>query len=205
MRRRILRWVLLAVAAPILGVAGFFFYRGVLITNFDCVVPGKVYRSAQPSPAQLKRWIDEYGLKTVINLRHDAPKTGLAEETAAAEAAGATIINIRLSSTKLPEPADLVRLADVLETAPQPLLLHCKFGADRSGVASVMARMAVGGKSYARSREQLDIRFLHVDSNPAHIEGVLLRYEQWCRDHHEDTGGWTEFRRWLAEDYRATP
>jgi protein tyrosine/serine phosphatase len=201
-RRRFLRWILLAVTTPLLLAAGFFLYRGVLTTNFGVVVPGQVYRSAQPSPAQVKAWAAAYGLKTIVNLRHDAEKAGLAEETAAAEAVGVKVINIRLSSQELPKQADLVRLADMLDDpARRPLLLHCRWGADRAGIASVMAAMAVGGRPYAEARAELTINHLHVDWNSEHVGGVLDQYEKWCRDNGSDTGGWKEFRGWLAEDY----
>jgi protein tyrosine/serine phosphatase len=203
--RRLTLWTLLVLAVPVLGFGGFFVYRYVYLSNFDFVVPGKVYRSAQPSPDQVARWVEKYGLKTIVNLRHDASERGLPQETAAAEAAGATVINIRLSDRELPDPADMLRLAEVLETAPQPILLHCKMGADRAGVASVMARMAVGDKSYDRAREMLDIKFLHVDNDPQHIGGVMQQYEQWCHDHQKATGGWKEFRAWLITDYRGRP
>jgi protein tyrosine/serine phosphatase len=194
-------WILAALLTPVLCVGGFFGYRYGLQTNFDTVVPEKVYRSAQPSPAQITRWVEAYGLKTIVNLRRDAAKTGLADETAAAVAAGATLINVRLPDRELPDRADLLQLAEVLETAPRPILLHCKMGADRAGIASVMAAMAIGDKPYAVARGQLDLFHFHIDSDPAHIGGVLMQYEDWCRKHQRDTGGWKEFRAWLATDY----
>jgi hypothetical protein len=81
-------------------------------------------------------------------------------------------------------------------------LIHCREGADRTGVASVMARMAVGGKTYDRSREQLDIRFLHMDDDAGHIGGVLEEYEQYCRQSGTGTGGWREFRDWVFSVYQ---
>jgi protein tyrosine phosphatase (PTP) superfamily phosphohydrolase (DUF442 family) len=201
-RRRFLRRALLATSLPFILAAGFFLYRGILTTNFAAVVPGQVYRSAQPSPAQVTAWTAEYGLKTIVNLRHDAAKTGLTEETAAAEAAGTKVINIRLYSQELPSPADLLRLADLLDDpAARPLLLHCRWGADRAGVASVMAAMAIGGQPYAEARSQLTVLHLHLDWNASHVGGVPGLYEKWCRESGQETGGWKEFRGWLAGGY----
>jgi len=62
--------------------------------------------------------------------------------------------------------------------------------------------MAVGGKTYDRSREQLDIRFLHLAGDAGHIGGVLEEYEQYCRQRTIGTGGWREFRDWVFSVYR---
>src|SRR5262245_46726283 len=37
--------------------------------NFHTVLPGRVYRTAQPSPDRLERLVRGYGIRTVINLR----------------------------------------------------------------------------------------------------------------------------------------
>ena len=82
------------------------------------------------------------------------------------------------------------------------MLLHCLQGADRSGLASVMARMAVGGKPYDRAKEQMGLKFLHIDPSSEHVGAVLTEYEDYCRGHNVDTGGWAEFRDWIFHVYR---
>ena len=76
----------------------------------------------------------------------------------------------------------LMRLAKEIETAAKPMLIHCQQGADRSGLASVMARMAVGGKPYDRAKEQMGLKFLHIDPSSEHVGAVLTEYEDYCRD-----------------------
>ncbi len=43
--------------------------------NFGTVVPGKIYRSGQPSEAQLDKWIQEYGFKSILvhEIRRSSP------------------------------------------------------------------------------------------------------------------------------------
>ena len=96
----------------------------------------------------------------------------------------------------------LMRLAKEIETAAKPMLIHCQQGADRSGLASVMARMAVGGKPYDRAKEQMGLKFLHIDPSSEHVGAVLTEYEDYCRDRKVDTGGWAEFRDWIFHVYR---
>jgi protein tyrosine/serine phosphatase len=199
---RTVRWVLAVVAALAVAAGGYYAYARFAAVNFGVVEPGQVYRSAQPSPERLKAWIARYGLKTIINLRTDIENADYAAESAAAAQAGAAAIHIRLPSTDLPESPRLMYLADLLESAPRPMLLHCREGADRTGLASVMARMAVGGKPYDEARGQMSIRFFHVDNDPEHVAGVLQQYEAWCRAQGAGTGGWREFRQWLFNVYK---
>jgi protein tyrosine phosphatase (PTP) superfamily phosphohydrolase (DUF442 family) len=200
-RRRIVRWAILTAAAGGLLIGGYYAYLRLVTTNFHEVVPGQVYRSAQPSPEQVRQWVPKYGLKTIVNLRHDAWKTGIESERQAAQEAGAQFVNVRWSDRELPPRETVLQLVAVLENSPRPILLHCKAGADRAGVASVMAAMAIDGQRYDSARKQLSILYLHVWDSPDLINGLLGRYEQHCRDKGRGTGGWKEFRRWATEDY----
>ncbi len=196
--RLALRIALLALA--LLGAA--YVYQRWLLTNFHVVVPGKVYRSAQPSPAQIRNWAQRYGLKTIVNLRGAGDAEHYVNEHKAARSAGLRLVPIRLSARDLPSRPALLELIDVLETGQKPMLIHCFAGADRTGMASVLAAMAVGGEPYDQARKQMSWRYLHVDDNPEHIAGLLHQYEQWCAQNGRDTAGWQQFRRWAVEDYR---
>jgi protein tyrosine phosphatase (PTP) superfamily phosphohydrolase (DUF442 family) len=197
-----LRWILsIPVVVCLLGVGGYYVYVRYVTTNFDYVVRGQVYRSAQPSPGQLEGWIQKYGLKTIINLRGEN-FSDYAAEVAAAKQYGATLIDISLPTTQMPKSPQLMRLADALETAERPILLHCREGADRTSLASVMARMAIGGKTYERGKDMMSVKFLHVDTMAGHVASVLQEYEAYCRDQGVGTGGWPEFRHWVFNGYK---
>ena len=43
--------------------------RVLLGSNFHTVLPGRVYRGAQPSAADVDRLAKDYGVKTIVNLR----------------------------------------------------------------------------------------------------------------------------------------
>ncbi|HUU32276.1 MAG TPA: tyrosine-protein phosphatase [Phycisphaerae bacterium] len=201
---RIRRGIILVLAAFLLGAGGYIVYILYITNGFDFVVRGKVYRSAQPDKETMTRWVVKYGIKTIVNLRAgitDDPNDPVA---LAAEKAGAMTIFICLPNTKLPKSPNLMYLADVIETAPEPILLHCREGADRTGLASAMAAMALGGKSYDRAREQMGIRHLHLYTDSTRIGGVLLQYEDYCRARGSGTGGWKEFRHWIFNVYLPT-
>lgn len=52
----------------IAGIAAFVIFT-TASGNFHAVIPGEVYRSAQPLGAALARYRNEYGIRTVLNLR----------------------------------------------------------------------------------------------------------------------------------------
>jgi len=201
-KRPLIRIVIgLLFVSGLLG-GGYFTYVRFVTTNFHTVVPGVVYRAAQPSPENMRIWTGTYGLKTVINLRgmwKEAPF--YIAEIATAKALEIEHIDIRFPGIGLPTENSLRRFVAALENAPKPILLHCRMGADRAGVGSVMAAMALGGESYQKALAQMSIRYLHFDNSPQKIAGLLQQYEAYCRSRSVGTGGWNEFRAWAMHVY----
>jgi len=200
-RRRLIIWAAAVLLGPPAGLA--LWCAGLRLSgNFHVVVPGKVYRSAQPSADKLRQLVRRYGLKTVVNLRGGWGERFLQDERDVLEAEGASFVYLYLARDRLPSADRLRALVRVVEDAPQPLLLHCRAGSDRTGLASVIAAMAVGGQDYSTARRQMSIRYGHVDFRAKTVGGVLDRYERYCRSQGLDTGGWGEFRRWAMTVYR---
>jgi protein tyrosine/serine phosphatase len=198
-----LRWPMrigYVLGACSLCILGLYLYQRVVRGNFGTVVPGKVYRSAQPKPEQLKDWVRRYGIKTVINLRGERNPEYDGEVQAVAEA-GAHLTVVKLSATRHPATEHMHDLVQAIEASPQPILLHCKEGADRAGVASVMAAMYIGGKSYDQAKDELTIIHFHIDTREDSIAGVLTEYEDCCTRRNLPHGGWEQFRQWAMNDY----
>ena len=120
---------------------------------------------------------------------------------AAAREAGVTIVDIKLSSRNLPRRKDVKTLVQTLDRADPAILIHCRDGADRSGVASVIAAMAVGGKDYQAAKKELSVRYFHLGYGTDRLHNVMTQYEQYCRDRGLDTGGWKRFRTWALNEY----
>jgi predicted protein tyrosine phosphatase len=188
----------LAVAIPV----GFYLYFFVINANFREVITQKVYRSAQPSPTQLRKWVSRYGIRTVINLRGNAGKI-TAQEQAVANELGVKIINIRhFKSSSLPTKDTLAKLIQAIETAEQPILIHCHAGVDRSGTASALAAMAIGKESYDTAKWQA-----YVPPGPwkrerknkyVHISDMLKLYEKHRQSNKPNTSDWLDFKQWTA-------
>ena len=199
--KRVLVVVGAAVALVLLGGGGYFLFVRYALLNFHTVVPGQVYRSAQPSPQALIDWARRYKLKTVINLRGSSDGEFYDLERRAAEDAAIGMIDIRLTASRMPMVRRLRMLIEALETAPRPVLLHCRDGIERSGLASVLAAMAVGNISYDDARGQVSVRYLYVGSAEGGIMATLAEYEEYCRRRGLGTAGWEQFKRWALEEY----
>ncbi len=201
-KRPLIRIVMGLLLVPGFLGGGYFTYVLFVTTNFHTVVPGVVYRAAQPSPEDMRIWTKTYGLKTVINLRGRWEEEPFyIAEIATAKELEIRHIDIKFPGIGLPSGYSLRRFMAALEDSPKPILLHCRMGADRAGVGSVMAAMALGGESYEKALDQMSIRYLHFDNSPEKIAGVLQQYEAYCRRRSVGTGGWHEFRAWVLNVY----
>jgi protein tyrosine/serine phosphatase len=50
----------------------------------------------------------------------------------------------------------------MLKDAPKPILIHCRGGADRTGLASVLYSQRIAGIPTGRAEQQLSLYFGHV-------------------------------------------
>lgn len=130
--------------------------------NFHVVQKNKLYRSGQLSPKRLTYYIKKYGIKTVINLRgenHD--KKWWQQERDVTLAHDVAFYNIPMSADELTSRDKLIELLNIYDTAPLPLLIHCRVGVDRTGEAAAIWVMEKMGKSNKKALEQLSLTHRH--------------------------------------------
>jgi len=198
-RRGRRRWWLVPACGALILLALWGVRRFVYL-NFGAVVDGAVYRSAQPTDGALKAWSQRHGLRTIVNLR-GAGFEGYEAYRSNAERLDLEVHDLGFSA-KRPPPAPLLRdLIRILESAPRPMLLHCHSGVDRSGMASVLAAMALGGQTYEQARSQRPLWSRHADSVDGYIETVFEDYEAWCRSNERPFAGWAAFKAWAMKHY----
>lgn len=131
--------------------------------NFHEVVPGELYRSSQPTAADVTDYARRYGIRTIVNLRGSAVDASwYRDEVATSAALGVKHIDFRMSAYKALTLEETHRLIALLRDAPKPILIHCKSGADRTGLASVIYLNQIAGKSEETAERQLSIFFGHV-------------------------------------------
>lgn len=204
-RSAIRRRVITALIAAVLvsgAAVGIYHYRRAATANFHVVVEGKIYRSGQPRATHLKEWRERYGLRTVVNLRGNEAAEVYREEKTATEDLGIRLIDIEWSARRLPGREGLEMLLDTLEKGEKPILLHCAEGVDRTGVASAIAAMAVGGEDFRSALEQVSNKYHRLGPEAGGVAGLLFAYEDVCRKRGVDPGGWDQFKNWLANEYR---
>ena len=108
------------------------------------VGPG-IFRGAQPDLDVISE-LAAAGVRTILDLRSDS--AALRAERAAAESAGMRFVNIPLPRFRRPGDAAIARALRVLtDAAHQPVFVHCKRGADRTGVVVACHRIGREGWS----------------------------------------------------------
>lgn len=134
------------------------------------------WRSAQPAPYHIAM-MARRGIKTIINLRGDqSAGTKWLEEQACARH-GVNLINLKLRSRAPPTRQELWAVREVLQRADYPILVHCKSGADRAGLMSVMIRHVRDGEPIADAINQLSLRFGHIrQADTGVLDEVFQRY-----------------------------
>lgn len=162
-------------------------------TGFTVVRPG-VYRSPQPGEDQLARRIAAHDIRTVACLRGDGEPSAASRR--AADGAGAEFVQVPMSATRRPSAATLLALWGLAETAQRPLLLHCRAGVDRTGLAAAIIVLHDTG-DLAEARAQLAlVPYGHVGAFGTEAMGAVL-------DAFEPYAGRMAFPDWVRDVYAA--
>ncbi len=172
-------------------------------SNLGVVDPGRVIRAAQPT-AQLRQLIADHDLHSILNLRGGNVREGwYANETKAAEEQGLEFYDLPLSATRRPSRRELLLLIDTLGACRYPLLIHCKSGADRTGLASAIYLMTQRSETPRDALRAFTIYHSHVPLlGPQHLHEPLKEYAAWLESQSlSHTPG--RFRNWVRDEYRA--
>src|SRR5690606_5177436 len=126
------------VALPILWAVLCYAKWTAIDHRFVVVTPGELYQSAAFAPEDLVAVCNSHGIKTVIDLRNEAPQV-VQLAAAAATAAGITHLHVPTISHPIVEQAHAFLLA--LEHAERPVLVHCQHGEGRSVMMCAVHRI----------------------------------------------------------------
>ena len=118
------------------------------------------WRSAQPTPYQIRR-LARQGVRTIVNLRGERDCGSYWHEMQACKRAGIKLVNYRVRSRAAPEPSEVLGARDLFSKLEYPVLMHCKSGADRAGLMSVLFRHFHEGQPIETAREELGLRYGH--------------------------------------------
>jgi protein tyrosine phosphatase (PTP) superfamily phosphohydrolase (DUF442 family) len=162
-----------------------------------------VLRAAQMSSGKLTETLREHGVRTVLNLRGANPDKGwYRAERDATLAAGATQVDVSLSSCIWMSRVQLRTIVEALDEMEYPVLVHCAWGSERTGLVAAIAELLREGSTLDDARAQFTIRHLYIPAGDGKIMAELVdQYEAWLR-----AGGTAHspatFRRWAESGYR---
>jgi protein tyrosine/serine phosphatase len=141
-------------------------------------ISDELVRTNQPWPHQLARWKGK-GVRTVLNLRGPADGGAQRIEREACQALGLELIEFRLSSKEAPSREQILGARRLFAEIAYPALMHCKTGADRTGLAAVLYLHFRMGRPVREAIGQLGLRYLHVKSGrPGVLDAVFATYLQ---------------------------
>lgn len=147
--------------------------------NIHTVEPGELYRSATLSQSTLARLVGERGIRTIVNLRGDEDSDWFAAERGLAAKNGIDLLSFHLSAKDIPARKTLEEIVFVLQTAPRPILVHCKSGSDRTGLIAAIYDYALSGKTAEQAARQLSFDYGHfpwLGSRTAAMDEAFTRF-----------------------------
>lgn len=139
-------------------------------------VSEKVWRAAQPLPHQIAA-AKRLGVRTILNLRGQFDIATYVYEREACRRAGLKLVDFRVKSRNAPTLEELRGARDVFQSIEYPILMHCKSGADRVGLMSVLYRHLHDGVPMHQAIDQLSLRYGHIkQANTGIIDYFFARY-----------------------------
>jgi protein tyrosine phosphatase (PTP) superfamily phosphohydrolase (DUF442 family) len=121
----------------------------------------KAWRAAQPAPHNIAL-LRRLGIKTVVNLRGESMSGFYWLEVAACKRHGIQMEHCVLRSRNAPTVSELQAVRELLARVEYPIFLHCKSGADRAGIMSVLYMHIVEGQPIEQAISQLSLKYGHI-------------------------------------------
>ena len=197
------RGLWLAAGVVLMLVGAVELRRPLFLGNHDVVDAGRVFRSAQPQ-ANWDRLIESDHLASVLNLRGgSASDPFYAAEVQVLNDRGVSFYDLSMSATRRPGRRELLALLDLFERCEYPLLIHCKSGADRTGLASVLYLMSQRNLAPDQALQAFSIAYGHVPlGGPERLHEPLDEYRNWlARKGLAHTPAL--FRGWVTSEYQS--
>jgi protein tyrosine/serine phosphatase len=119
----------------------------------------------------------ELGVRTIVNLRGERDCGSYRLQRAACLRHGIALEELVVKSRAAPTREQVHEAADLFARVAYPILLHCKSGADRAGLASTLFLILHEGWPVERAVDQLSARFGHFrQADTGIIDAFFERY-----------------------------
>ena len=190
------------VCALALALGTGLWHRFLFMGNVAAADSGRLIRTSQPK-GNLVFLLDQYRPATVLNLRGGSwNDPWYRAEALEVEKRGLAFYDLPMSASRRPSRKELLLLIDILDRSDLPILVHCKSGSDRTGLATglyYMLRLNLPPR--AASERAFSIWRGHIALfGPERLHEPLDEYAAWLAlrglPHTAE-----RFRRWVADDY----
>lgn len=139
----------------------------------------EAWRSAQPAPHHIG-YFARAGIRTIVNLRGERQCGSYWLEQKACERHGIKLVNFQIRSRAAPTREELEGARRLFEEIEYPMLMHCKSGADRAGLMSVLYRFLREGVPLTEAKKELSLRYGHI--RQAHTGILDYFFEKYMAD-----------------------
>lgn len=180
------RFHLILVALLVAGIAwgGVYGYRAIrartgLPKNWGVIEAGSIWRSGQPTPAQLRNAQDEFRFKTVLHLGGHRPNDPQAiEERDVCAEIGAKWIPFKLEGDGSGAADVYVEVLSLMNDPDNyPMLVHCGAGAQRTSVASILYKHFKTGEPISKLYPE-SFEYRHRPEKWALLAYLVDHYEE---------------------------
>lgn len=155
------------------------------------------WRSSQPAPHDV-RVLAKRGVKTILNLRGQRDCGSYRLEMQACRKYGIRLVDFSVKSRQAPTKRTFHEAKALFDSIEYPMLLHCKSGADRAGLMSVLYMILKENVPVQQAKRQLSLRFGHIrqadtgvldfvfDSYLAHNKREPIAFLDWIDAHYDE-------------------
>ncbi len=173
----------------------------IFYDNTHEIALGKLWRTYQPSPNDLKHW-KARGIKTVVNLRGDRPSGFYFLEEEACRELDLNLVSFRVFSRDAPSKEILHGAQRLFKEITYPAIIHCKSGADRAGLMAVLYLFFHERAPLGQALEQLSFRYGHVKQGKTGvIDHTFEQYIDYAEKNGKSLSSVDDFFAWVDEVY----
>lgn len=159
-------------------------------------ISDEMWRSNQPNPRQIEDHVRLRGIKTILNLRGPSTRGYYLLEKEACEAHGVELVDFQVFSRDTPTVEKVLESKALFDRIEYPALMHCKSGADRAGLMSVLYAIFRMQQPVSQATQQLSKKYLHLREGKT---GLLDAFFDAYLEAEQATG--IAFEAWLQSDY----
>jgi protein tyrosine phosphatase (PTP) superfamily phosphohydrolase (DUF442 family) len=151
-----------------------------------------VWRSSQPAPHDIALFARQ-GIRTIVNLRGARDCGSYRLERASCQQYGIKLIDFPTKSREAPSAIFFREAAALFDGIDYPMLMHCKAGADRVGLMSVLYLILAEACPPEQAIKELSLRYGHIkQARTGVLDAVVQAYIRHASLEPVDFLKWTE-------------